>query len=179
MTMIYGEINGEKYRKLIQYLYTKCDSISFFVSDYTERWYTQKNISYFPNRVIGEKNTLSENKNSLDNYVSRIENEFPFLFENIIKKYRDVQYYHTLSDRTLVIYVVRFDEKVFNDFLLKQDDLYSFQYPTLPENLSFFSGNTLLFSSVSHERICFIEDQIDDVKRELMSLDIFKPEQFL
>lgn len=179
MTVIFGEINGEKYERLIKYLFTKCDSISFFVSDFSETWYTQKNISRFPNRVIVKKNSLSKNENSLDKYVSKMENDFPLLFENYKKKHRDVEYYHTLSDRTLVIYEVPFDEKVLHEFLLKQDGLYSFQYPKLPEDLCFFRGNTLLFSSVSHEKMCSIEDNVDEVKRDLIELGIFKQEQFL
>ncbi len=180
MTHIYADIKGEKFVDLMQYLYKKCDTISFFLTDYKLHW------------TAPYDNNDPDNKDSLYDYEKSIVQKFPVIAENILQRYRDFVYpdhdndegYYYAPSRinpyktfVKVIYKVRFSKSILENFLLKNSNLYDFKYPNLPENLYFYKDDQLIFVSVAHEKLCFFYNQEDNIKKELLQLGLFSEEE--
>ena len=173
MVFINGNISGNKFTKMMKYLYSISDKITFFVSDFSMIMEKREQIDF--NKFL-ENNKL---KKSFVEYIQEIESKIPAMINNTTRKYFNSEYIHTISDRLMLIYEVNFTKEVLDELLHVSDDLYSFKYLGLPEDLCFYTDETLLISTVSHEKECIIEHEDDKIIKDLVELNVFKNQDFI
>jgi len=154
MIRIISNIEDKKYEMLIDYLATKCDTISFYVRNYYQRYITEKNASQsdYAKGVVGKNEIDSEEfirfKKGLKHVMKPFE---PF----IIREYDDVEYLGTICHQKLEVKIIKFDKSLVKE-LKKANGLYEWRAPNRPEDLSFYINGKCFLESVGHENYCFI-----------------------
>ncbi len=144
MLLIRNAINKARYKRLIEYAFTKCDMFTLRV----------------PTHILEEENEFRE---SIFKRLKIIE---PYL----VKKYIDDEYF---GDRggDYEIHVVSFNQELV-EFLVSTEGLYNWEYPKgMPEDLCFIADGCCWLKSIAHEEICRIYTQ-SDTEKVILKRDI-------
>lgn len=141
----------DTYQKLIKYAVLNCDIIMFVA-----------NYKGFDNAEIKE---LDKNMNIIEeqfkSYFIKYINRPQWIFsEKIIDIYAENKLSQEEYDKLFKIYFYKLNDK-WTEFLLSNQDLYSWLNPKYPEDIAFFKGNVCWLSVISHEELCeiFIREQ--------------------
>lgn len=178
MVFILGDIKDNKYSSLIKYLYTKCKRITFFITDFSIKLDKVNITKYHFGKPIVSLDEYDLNPSFLE-YVNLIEKKIPTTMKNVIKKYFDFKYPHTVSDRLILVYEIEFTEEVLYELININRDLYSFSYPDLPEDICFYVEDRILISTICHEEECAIEMDEDKTVSDLIKTNEFAESDFI
>jgi len=99
--------------------------------------------------------------------------------KNVLRKYFDFKYPHIVSDRLILVYEIKFTEEVLYELININRDLYSFNYPNLPEDICFYSEDRILVSTICHEEECVIEMHEDETVTDLIKTNEFAESDFI
>ena len=177
MKNIIGDIKGNTYKKFMNYLYKRCDKITFFLTDYNERCYQKENIKGISENCQGDVYYALNGQETLQDYTASIEKRYPVILKHCNSKYFGFKYPSICTDVKMAIYEVNFNEEILDKLLLNQTNLYNFKYSKrLPEDLCFYEGDNLLITTIIHDDLCLINDEsiIDD----LIKKGIFQERNF-
>jgi len=153
MLQIDGKIEDRKYYQLIDYLYQKCDVLTFGLYNHYQYYVTPKNIHCFPQYDLNS-HVNEEDCNEFIEYKKRIEWLIAHYRRFFIKEYTDVEYAGGLCGHKIEIKIIRFDEYLLGA-LKGTQGLYDWRAPNKPENLCFYSGTKCFLQSIAHEKLCF------------------------
>ncbi|MBI9010498.1 MAG: hypothetical protein JEZ05_10780 [Tenericutes bacterium] len=178
MVYIVGNIKDKKYDLLIRYLYTKCNKITFFITDFSIKLDKANITKYHFGKPIVSLDEHELNPSFLE-YINLTEKKVPVTMKNVLRKYFDFKYPHTVSDRLILVYEIKFTEEVLYELININRDLYSFNYPDLPEDICFYSEDRILVSTICHEEECVIEMHEDETVTDLIKTNEFAESDFI
>lgn len=190
MTVI-NEIQGETYKKLIEYAINNCEKFSLlFYHDQTSdinaqvesriKEYEAAKIN-INNITDKEEKFLIEEALEMRKYKSNRQKTLRKL-----KKYRLHKKYETMfsgfrNKKEIpysTTYYFKLDKELLN-FLLEKNNIYDWVFEKSLENLSFYIKNIPFITTVSHERLCWIECRNQEEYEYFKSLGIeFKEKEF-
>ena len=148
------ECNNEQYKKIIDFLYERCDLVAFSLPNYFAKYIKSYNDSNSYTVLDIDNENFAEYKRVVNSVLKDI--------NGAVKKFYTHTNYFDQGDGYLrEIYILSFEQNIL-EFLKKFDNFSTWLYPNLPEDLCFFSNGKLLFSSLSHEDECsFFDDSIE------------------
>lgn len=171
--VINEDVKGKKYKELLDYLFTRCDAVSFLIQRYNKCFVTPKNHKIFEiegdNHKIGDHffdHSLDEETEDYFNRVDPILKEYePFY----LREYQSTEYVRLTTANVNDIKVIQFTQEVL-DLLKREYSLFSwgnYLVRTLPRDLCFFSDHKLVFMCETMEEQSFFYADNDDFLKDL------------
>lgn len=174
MFFIRENICGITYYKLIDILYSICDTITFEIPMYYKTVVTEKNKMLIPGEDIGY---TRYNYDHFGDYLNCLENTntiFKSCEDSILYSYDDVEYSGEINVYQRKIYVLKFTKKV-KELLKRTDSILDWSFPKNPSNISFYNNGSCVLSFIekfgffkiyiySHEKLIeefMIKEKID------------------
>lgn len=150
-------LTGEKYHKLIDFLLTKCDTVTFFLPNYGTIFECHGNPR---EEYKDSKLYIKHNNDKFINYKENLQSFLSELENKIIDTYTDVKYFDEISNYEREIYVLKFDSETADVF--KTFKSFYWRCPEQPEDLRFFSNGVCYLETIMHEDEFFVYDDSDD-----------------
>ena len=172
--IIYDDIAGMRYRKLLDYLYTRCDAVSFFIQRYNEYSVTPNNYKIF--EIENKRYNIGDHffDHSYDeetfDYFHRLETVLKTYEPFYLREYQSTEYVRLITAHINDIKVIKFTPEVLA--LLKREySLFSwgdYRSRTLPRDLSFFSDHKLVFTCNTMDEESYFYDDSDEMLKTLL-----------
>lgn len=164
-----------KYKKLIDFLCTRCDRFTVNLPDYNKEVIDEYNYEMMgePISKIGRVKILGgeglSSPQSFYDYLNSIEPVLKKLEPFILKKYDSSKYHYSLHGYNLTVIEYALNKET-AEILKTVDSLFSWQRlfdnTGLPSDLCFLNKDELVLYSIAHEEICeFYTDDENDIKR--------------
>lgn len=147
MFFIRENICGITYYKLIDILYSICDTITFEIPMYYKTVVTEKNKMLIPGEDIGY---TRYNYDYFGDYLNCLENTntiFKSCEDSILYSYDDVEYSGEINVYQRKIYVLKFTKKV-KELLKRTDSILDWSFPKNPSNISFYNNGSCVLSFI-------------------------------
>lgn len=158
MRVINENIKNETYQKLIEYYFDKCDTVMFISN---KDGFNDEEVS----ELIKSMNEMEDKlKKSYIKSINRSNWVFRIIGDSSVIK-------DSNFNQRYKIYFYKFTEEV-KDYLLSNQNLYSWLNPKYPEDVSFFRNGWCLLSTITHEEMCDIEVETEEEYEYLKSIGI-------
>lgn len=168
--LVEGMIKNEVYEKLIEYSFQKCDALMFiFRKDGFND--SQKQMVDIQTEKV---------KNDFSNSCLKVRDGAHWVFTKVgysqlnISGYEDPPFFEKLFE----IFFYQTTEKL-KQYLLFNKNLYEWNNPKWPEDISFFKNGYCWLYSVTHENFCYIYCENKEEYEYLKSIGIeFQEKEF-
>lgn len=139
-----NELNKSQYAKLWNFIFKNTDAFSFRFPNVNRSTSNTMKLKYNDNAQIDEVycEYLDKNKRLIDECYKNL------IDKTITNQYLDDKY----SNLSLVFKCKTFE--YIKNMILNKPNIFEWNEPDLPEDLSFYSKNELFMYSCSHEEIC-------------------------
>ena len=164
-------ISDADFGELIEYMKTKCNIVSFRVPHFNKFIITENNIAYheyclrpdFNN--VGDVLLIEPTDKVFTEYKENTRGLIASLEDSIIKTYLSEKYINQVYGHENEVYFLKFDDTVY-ELLKSKPNLYKWRCPNYPEDISFWIDDFCLCETISHENMCFFEDDDDEFFQE-------------
>lgn len=154
-------ISDQNFLKLIEYLKTKCNVISFRIPHFDKRIITSDNLTYHTYKpdfnTIGDIMFVDPSDKFFKHYKENVNDLLLSLKDSIIDTFLSEKYIDQVYCHENEVYFLKFDDNVY-ELLKSHPNLYAWRCPNYPEDVSFWSEDVCLCQTISHEKMCFLED---------------------
>jgi len=145
--LVTSSIKNKTYKQLIEYAFKKCDAVMFVT---TQRFFESKHYRGDPkDKIILEQTIKNIEENFKNDFLKKRTNS-----QFVIDEYKDGKTNRVFNDG-FGVYFYTFNKEL-KDYLLSNTDLYKWNNPHYPENVSLFKDGYCWLSSISHESMCWI-----------------------
>lgn len=151
-------IANKKYNDILDFISTRCDMFTFCIPDYNYRIITEQNKHLFCDNDTQETimKDISSSRDLYNAYEERTKSIRESLLTYLVRSYNDVIYLDQIRQYKMTIYLYAINSDSINILKSYTNNLFSWKYPTSPEDLCFFSKGRCFLQSIAHEKLCYI-----------------------
>lgn len=157
-------ISDDDFLELIEYLKIKCNIISFRIPHFDKRIITKDNFPQHRLRPsfenVGDVMLVDSSDKLFKHYKENVGDLLLSLKNSIIDTFLSEKYIDQVYCHENEVYFLKFDDTVY-EMLKSHPNLYAWRCPNYPEDISFWVDDFCLCQTISHEEMCFLED--DDI----------------
>lgn len=160
----WNPMENDAYREICELLLNNSDSYMFCLINMGKVLINERNAPYCKEHEIGYVEEFKQDDHK--KYLETVKPYIDIIRDDIIDRHFDTGYLDQLVNREMEVFRVAVSKKT-KLFLDQANGFSKWQYPLMPENLCFFSGDRCICKSIAHENLCFFYGKIDPIKKIL------------